>query len=280
MSNYYGILEVTRYATNDEIKKSFRHLAKKYHPDKNTENKKWAEERTKLIIDAYRVLTDPNLRKRYDLQFEDSIDVDTRQSNNRRNGKKGANANSVASQIKTILNDLVNDNGTEAVEHFETLTKNAPGFALNKFLAGRDYLDCMFLLAEEYERLEKHKLALKYYKNIYENVKSCKDDNDYSFFFDETRNRIKKIYCKKLAKHSTIEESIGNYQNVLGLHINNNERAYIYKKISECLFELGEYHSAVANLNAALNIKPTLKGAAKIQTKLNKHFASAETNSQ
>jgi DnaJ-class molecular chaperone with C-terminal Zn finger domain len=60
--DYYSILSVTKSATADEIKKSFRKLAVKYHPDKNPGNKE-AEEKFKEINRAYEVLSDTGKKK-------------------------------------------------------------------------------------------------------------------------------------------------------------------------------------------------------------------------
>lgn len=63
--DYYSILEINKSATADEIKKAFRKLAVKYHPDRNPDNKQ-AEEKFKEISEAYEVLGDPDKRKKYD----------------------------------------------------------------------------------------------------------------------------------------------------------------------------------------------------------------------
>ena len=63
--DYYKILDVPREASSEDIKKAFRKLARKYHPDV-AKDKKAAEERFKEINEAYEVLGDPANRKKYD----------------------------------------------------------------------------------------------------------------------------------------------------------------------------------------------------------------------
>jgi curved DNA-binding protein len=63
--NYYDILEVSKDATPEEIKKAFRRLARQFHPDLNP-NDKTAEERFKSINEAYEVLSDTSKRNQYD----------------------------------------------------------------------------------------------------------------------------------------------------------------------------------------------------------------------
>jgi len=65
VAEYYDILGVPKSASIDEIKKSYRKLALKYHPDRNPGDSK-AEEQFKKISEAYAVLSDPEKRRQYD----------------------------------------------------------------------------------------------------------------------------------------------------------------------------------------------------------------------
>lgn len=64
--DYYDILGVSKDATLKEIKKAYRKLALKWHPDKNKGNEKDAQEKFKKIAEAYSVLSDADKRKKYD----------------------------------------------------------------------------------------------------------------------------------------------------------------------------------------------------------------------
>lgn len=63
--DYYDILGVSKSADEKEIKKAYRKIALKYHPDKNPDDKE-AEDKFKEAAEAYEVLSDPNKRSRYD----------------------------------------------------------------------------------------------------------------------------------------------------------------------------------------------------------------------
>ena len=65
MADHYEVLGVTRDATDDQIKKAYRKLARELHPDVNDAPD--AEDRFKLVTHAYEVLSNPDERRKYDM---------------------------------------------------------------------------------------------------------------------------------------------------------------------------------------------------------------------
>uniref|UniRef100_A0ACD5TDV3 Uncharacterized protein n=1 Tax=Avena sativa TaxID=4498 RepID=A0ACD5TDV3_AVESA len=71
--DYYKILGVDKGSSDDDLKKAYRKLAMKWHPDKNPTNKKEAENKFKQISEAYEVLSDPQKRAVYDQYGEEGL---------------------------------------------------------------------------------------------------------------------------------------------------------------------------------------------------------------
>src|SRR6266446_3932895 len=88
--DYYGVLGVKKTASQEEIRKAFRKLARKYHPDVNPGDKK-AEEKFKQMSEANDVLSDPKKRKIYDQLgfYSDNIDPATAEAYARAGGGAG-----------------------------------------------------------------------------------------------------------------------------------------------------------------------------------------------
>ena len=70
--DFYDILSVSKSSSKDEIKKAYRKVAIKYHPDKNPDNK-IAEEKFKEAAEAYEVLSNPEKKEKYDRFGHDGL---------------------------------------------------------------------------------------------------------------------------------------------------------------------------------------------------------------
>lgn len=262
--DYYEILGVRRDASPEEIRQAFRRLAKKYHPDRNAGRTKWAEAKIRVIIQAYDTLMDRNLRSAYDRRLRQELDPDEdayRQSLRARIGDPHAEA-------KLILEDLLHERGEEAIEIYERACARDGGFDLSKYLETKDYLDCLFLLGEEYERAGDWKKALEFYHKVYD----LERDQPMRYFLETLKERIRDIYCKKLARRASPEEAVSVYERVLALGIPKKTEAYIHKKIAESFFRAGQHKRAKAHLAKAFALEPKLKGAQKICEKLGLNF--------
>jgi DnaJ-class molecular chaperone len=72
--SYYELLQINSNSSQNDIKKAYRKLAMKWHPDKNKDNKELAEEKFKEISEAFQVLSDPQKKKIYDKYGKDGLE--------------------------------------------------------------------------------------------------------------------------------------------------------------------------------------------------------------
>ena len=106
MNNYYKILEVDRDASSEVIEKAYKALVKKYHPDLQESNmRNEAEEKIKLVNEAYEVLSNPDSRAKYDETLKQSevseedynrLSEENRNLYNELNNLKHSNNNNVS----------------------------------------------------------------------------------------------------------------------------------------------------------------------------------------
>ncbi len=262
--NYYDILEVHQEVSTEEIRRSFRTLIKKYHPDIHSQNKHWAESKTKIIIQAYKTLSDTTTREQYDRLHGHHL-----QKNRTRRPTKGSHTQTkdddIRAQVRLILNDLLNGHARKAIEKYEQLLKDYDSVEFLLHLKHRDYIDCKFLLAEAYEKLGQYEVAIELYEYLCERGK---DTHHRHHLLAEVKERIRNIYCRKLTRSAPPEKALGYYEKVLRLKLDKSESAFIYKKMAECYFELEDYENAQIHLNTAVSLKPNIQGLNKIKAKL------------
>ncbi len=261
MPNYYEILEIDKEATHDEVKAAFRILAKKYHPDFHPSRSSWAHDRMHEILRAYEVLIDDQKRSIYDRTLSH---VEIRRGSTYRESlkKKGKDP---AACCQLIFLDLLEGRGIEALELYERLLTQQPSFMLRSHMTVGDRLDCTFLLAEEYERQHRSRIAFERYCELY------REDlihNYFRHFREEILLRMRNLMVQFLCEGEDLPYALHGFSEGLRDALPRRERAFIYKKIAECLLRSGDERLARMNLLIALQLNPKLAGIKKIRAKL------------
>ena len=165
MLDHYKTLGVPSNASRQEIKRAFRALAKKYHPDRNAHRTQWATAQIKSLIEAHRVLSHAGLREAYDRRHAALHERERRKSSVR--PKQRPEGEHPRAQAERVLYDLLGGNVAQAMELYERLVRADSGYDLSHHLELRDWVDCKFLLAEEYQRRSDFERALALYEDLY-----------------------------------------------------------------------------------------------------------------
>lgn len=135
--DYYKILGVSKDASQEEIKRAYRELAKKYHPDAN-KNDPAAEKKFKEINEAYEVLKDPEKREKYDAfgsnyNFQNGMNFDPSQF-----GWRTRTYSSGSSGFSDFFDMFFGDGGIDLDEIFAGFRRNRGPFTFHSFGEGVD----------------------------------------------------------------------------------------------------------------------------------------------
>ena len=150
----YKLLGLSREASQDDIRKAHRKLARKYHPDANPEDLR-AEERFKQIQQAYEVLSNPEKRRKYDKELHTSSRGNSGRPRARASErtKGGGTAHIDLSDLLGKLNDLSGRAGGRKEGSFQLRGEDIANVAK---LLGVDVSRISGLLGEDITRLSKH----------------------------------------------------------------------------------------------------------------------------
>ncbi|MFP4028615.1 MAG: DnaJ domain-containing protein [Candidatus Brocadiia bacterium] len=256
--SYYEVLNIDQDASQADIKCAFRELAKRYHPDTNRkDSKKKATKRLKEVMNAYRVLSNERERARYDVLLQATPDYEQT--------AVAIKERTEESQVKKMFGHLLDGERSEALEIYDQLFVEGV-CDLDEHLDTRDYLDCLFLLAEHLEAAERNREATKFYEELYEREK---EPPRHRYFVEEVEVRLKKLYSRKLPREAkSPQEEINFYERILQFDVDRSEKAFILKKIAEVHLKMGDEETATDVFQDALDLKPGLKGTATIRERL------------
>lgn len=275
ISEYCSILEIEKGATLEEIKKAYRKLAKKYHPDKNPGRKEYFEEKFREITVAYKELINLLQESNFRLKNEDKFDSSQIYKRNKNCNVYRINIKNhryeeyvryieIRRKCRSVLNKLLSKKFYRAIEIYEELKIEVSDFDFYSYLDYVDSRDCEFLLAEAYQIVGNHSKAIRFYELTLEREKK---QPYFKQFTEEIEIRLKKIYFS-VFKNGETEEMIDCIPKVLELGLSKKELAWLYKKIAESYFEENFLQEARETLKKAFIICPNLKGSKRICRKL------------
>jgi curved DNA-binding protein CbpA len=261
--DHYTILKIESNASDEEIKQAFRHLAKKFHPDKNPGGEKAAEQKFKQVLTAYKVLCNRKSRDMYDRMLKTNRAnrwVTGRRDNLRRKAKSDT-----AYLCQLILCELLERNAKIALEMYENLISKKLYFSLDPYMSDADIRDCEFLLAEAYHQMGRLSEAARLYEKVLERER---ESAHFRGFAQEIRLMLKDVYIQRIAKANCSEEVLINMEKILTLDLSRREVAWVYKKAAEAYYRANDMDSAIRTLRRAFRINPKLAGAKRISRKL------------
>ncbi len=216
----------------------------------------------RVILKAYDTLMNEQERAEYDRKLRPFLKAF--QDPYRENLAK--RADDPAAQSRLILYNLLNDAPQVAIEIYERMKKKDENFEVWQFLdqKGLPSTASSLIGRRVQKRQGNWKAALRFYENVY----NAERNLPMRFFLEEVKDRIRDIYCKKVARRCKPIESVKIYEKVMSMGVSKKTEAYLHKKIAESYFKGNIEKKARMHLKKAFELEPKLKGAQKICEKL------------
>ena len=263
MVDYYKILEINIHSSLQEIKKSFRKKAKELHPDlKNSGNGKNSSEAMMLLLKAYRILSNPEKRAEYDNNYLQQENNAAPQFNYREFLK--SQKDDFTYQSRLIFYDLINSNSAEALDLYENMLSRE-SYDMEKHLTRADYLECIFLLAEEFEKRGEYIRAFEFLKKLYYNEQSTPF---FKHFIEEITERMKNMVCFKMIGMAPPDLTIKHLNELVQFNFSNKDNAFFYKKMAELALKTGNKPDALKYLKLGLKYNKKLAGIKKLKARI------------
>lgn len=282
--DYYQILEIGRDATAPKIKRAFRKLAKRYHPDKNPEQIAFAEQMFREVCKAYDTLSDKKQKWDYDRRLQT---IEQQRMAREAYLDKLSRLNQNYAKLELLLEALLHQNYETGISLYEQLCHNnrdtSKKWRIDDFLSYEESRDCEFLVAEAYQNLgfsngapsstSERQRKIKQAMLMYESLLSAEAKRPcFRHFTQEVKERLKFIYLY----HFTVEGYQQTYHipltKIRALKLPKRETAWMYKKIAEFYVEIDRRSEARTVLKMAFELQPRLTGAKKICKTLNVRY--------
>lgn len=259
MRDYYQILGISYGSSLTEIKRSFRKRAKELHPDVTSSSHSHSDEAMRLLLKAYKVLSDPVKRREYDRILSHIRPMGFKYRDFLKKRK-----HDLRSQSRLIFFDLIHDHPDEALELYEYLNLK-PAYNLENYLEYGDYLECLFLLAEELEKRGNYIKSFEFLKKIYLYEQERPFFNHY---IEEIVQRLIGLVCTKIIKKESPANAITYINELLTFNFSHKANALLYKKLAEIYLNKKEREQALFFLEKGLALNKKLGGVKKLKEKI------------
>ena len=279
--DYYQILEIERDATAREIKRAYRKLAKRYHPDKNPERPAFAEQMFREVCNAYNTLQDEQQKSDYDRTLQT---IERRQKSQEAYLDRLSRLNQNYAKLELLLHALLHQNYETGISMYEQLRHRSEEIGqewrIDDFLSYEESRDCEFLIAEAYQKLgfsngdqasalERHQ-KIERAMLMYESLLSAEAKRPcFKHFIQEVKERLKFIYLYHFSVEGHDHTCHIPLTKIGALKLPKRETAWMYKKIAEFYVEIDRFPEARTVLKMAFELQPRLTGAKKICQRLN-----------
>lgn len=264
MTNHYTTLGISSDATAEEIRSAYRRQVKTVHPDLNPDDLH-SVERMKRLVGAWEVLGNPHLRHEYDLQHgfaqgrgaSKPQEFDYADFLRSRRDDRG-------SQSKLVFYDLLHDNPDEALQIYGSL-REAGDFELYRYLGREDFMDCAFLLAEEYEERQEFTRAFELYAAI---ERFERQRPYFRHFMTDVYERARVVVCTRMPGVEHPDTVLACLHRIIDWDLPRKDLAFCYRHAAEMYILKGERRAAYRSLQRALTLDNRLSGVKKLQQEL------------
>ncbi|WP_455383347.1 J domain-containing protein [Salinispira pacifica] len=259
-TDYYEILGVSPNCSREEIKRAFRRKAKELHPDVSTSGGSTIGQ-MQLVLKAYETLGNPAKREEYDRLHavrRSKDDFDYRAFLRER-------TDDPESQSKLIFFDLLHKHEDDAVKLYDYLCTTEEGFRLAENLDREDFMDCAFLLAEEYDCRGDY---LKSFHLLTTLVTYERERPYFRHFFTEVTERLRALTCVRMPGKVSDEKIISCLEQLVTLGLSRKDTAYFLKKIAEYHTRNERHELAAFYLKKGMELDRKLAGAKKLKQQI------------
>ncbi|MBI4583605.1 MAG: J domain-containing protein [Planctomycetes bacterium] len=256
----YEVLQVSKTATVEEIRKAFKRLVLKAHPDKNPNRQEWSGRKVKELFHAFEMIGDAERRRQYDelarQRLEERIEGVKRQTWPPPTEKDlfFFRKNDPECLALRILYLLLHQRGDEA-EQLLTQSEQALGTDfLSEQLDRNDYLDCLFLLGEHLIKRKRFWEAHRRLVLLYRQERPMRFRRHY---FELVVDALKSLYLRQLPRTLEPAALVEALQGALReLEWTPKELARLRLTLAKAFHAMGQKHRVEENLQAAMRADP------------------------